>query len=71
MIKRYLPHVLASSVLMVGGVAQVDAADVAANTNEVQIQRSFVNLDFSQPPQTVLNRQISQDLIPGWRTTHR
>lgn len=71
MIKRYLPHVLTSTVLLLGGMAQVYAADTAADTSKVKIQRSFVNLDFSQPQQTVSNRQISQDLVPGWKTTHR
>ena len=46
MIKRYLPHVLTSTVLLLGSMAQVYAADTAADTNKVKIQRSFINLSF-------------------------
>ena len=69
--KHYFTRVLLTSLCVTSTLQTVAAADVAASANEVQIQRSFVNLDFSQPQQTELNRQVSQDLIPGWRTTHR
>ncbi|MEG1854766.1 MAG: hypothetical protein RR231_04610, partial [Acinetobacter sp.] len=71
MTKHYFTRVLLASLCVTSTLQTVAAADVAASANEVQIQRSFVNLDFSQPQQTELNRQVSQDLIPGWRTTHR
>jgi len=71
MTKHYFTRVLLASLCVTYTLQTVSAADVAASANEVQIQRSFVNLDFSQPQQTELNRQVSQDLIPGWRTTHR
>lgn len=69
--KHYFAPVLLTTLCFSSTLQTVAAADVAASANEVQIQRSFVNLDFSQPQQTELNRQVSQDFIPGWRTTHR
>ncbi|MFW2066881.1 hypothetical protein ACG9ZB_10060 [Acinetobacter johnsonii] len=69
--KHYFTRVLLALLCVTSTLQTVAAADVAASANQVQIQRSFVNLDFSQPQQTELNRQVSQDLIPGWRTTHR
>lgn len=72
MIKRYLPYVLASSVLVVGGVAQVNAADTAADTNKVKIQRSFVNLSFNEPNLgTMPHKQYSETEVKGWLTTHK
>ncbi len=71
MTKHYFTRILLASLCVTSTLQTVTAADVAASANQVQIQRSFVNLDFSQPQQTELNRQVSQDLIPGWRTTHR
>ncbi|WP_425918709.1 hypothetical protein [Acinetobacter sp. TSRC1-2] len=72
MIKRYLPHVLTSTVLLLGGVAEVNAADTAADTSKVKIQRSFVNLSFNQPgvssnPGT---NQFNESVVEGWLTTH-
>lgn len=72
MIKRYLPYVLASSVLVVGCVAQVNAADTAADTNKVKIQRSFVNLSFNEPNLgTMPHKQYSETEVKGWLTTHK
>ncbi|OAL76699.1 hypothetical protein AY606_12035 [Acinetobacter sp. SFB] len=71
MIKRYLPHVLASSVLMVGGIAEVNAADAAADTNKVKIQRSFINLSFNQPTLSSSYQQFAETAVEGWKTTHK
>lgn len=86
MIKRYLPQVLASSVLLLGGMAQVNAADTQLDnsaTGSTLIQRSFVNLDFSNPNINAnyngfgqagtgaTNVALPETLVPGWRTTHR
>lgn len=72
MIKRYLPHVLASSVLLLGGMNQLNAADTAADTNKVKIQRSFVNLSFNQPGVSLNpgTTQFNESVVEGWLTTH-
>ena len=71
MIKRYLPHVLASLVLMVGGVAEVNAADAAADTSKVKIQRSFINLSFNKPTLSGSYQQFAETAVEGWKTTHK
>ncbi|MFV5591845.1 MULTISPECIES: hypothetical protein [Acinetobacter] len=86
MIKRYLPHVLASTVLLLGGMAQVYAAadkQLTTTTDPNLIQRSFLNLDFSQPNIYVNYQQngksgsgaknvaLPEQLVTGWKTTHR
>ncbi len=72
MIKRYLPHVLTSTVLLLGGMAQVYAADTAADTNKVKIQRSFINLSFNQPGVSLNpgTTQFNESAVEGWLTTH-
>ncbi len=83
MMKQYLGHILASSLLLVGATEAYGAVEADQST-AVGIQRSFVNLDFSKPDiryftnnglpsGTATNRsyiQISQDYVPGWRTAH-
>ena len=71
MIKRYLPQVLASSVLLLGGMAQVDAADTAADTSKVKIQRSFINLSFNKPTLSSSYQQYAETAVEGWKTTHK
>ncbi len=71
MIKQYLRHVLASLVLLLGYVTQADAADSAADTSKVKIQRSFVNLSFNQPAlANNTTRQFAETAVEGWLTTH-
>lgn len=71
MIKGYLLHVLASSVLLLGCVVQVNATDTAADTNKVTIQRSFVNLSFNQPVlSNDTTNQFAETAVEGWLTTH-
>lgn len=71
MIKRYLPHALTSSVLLLGGMVQVNAADTAADTNKVKIQRSFVNLSFNKPAlSNDTTNQFAETAVEGWLTTH-
>ncbi len=49
MIKHYFTRVLLASLCVTSTLQTVAAADVAASSGEVSIQRSFVNLNFSQP----------------------
>ena len=46
------------------------SAVTADKQTTVGIQRSFVNLNFSEPTITGTHKQMSQDKVPGWRTTH-
>ena len=48
MMKQYLGHVLASSLLLIGAV-EIYAADVNLPASTTRIQRSFVNLDIQKP----------------------
>lgn len=48
MMKQYLGHVFASSLLL-AGAAEVYAADVNLPASTTRIQRSFVNLDIQKP----------------------
>ncbi|CAM3031949.1 DUF11 domain-containing protein [Acinetobacter celticus] len=72
MMKQFLPHVLASSLLLIGAVTQAYATDVPADTNKVKIQRSFVNLSFNQPALTGTDttNQFNESAVEGWLTTH-
>lgn len=72
MMKQFLGHVLASSILFSCALTQVNAADTAADTNKVKIQRSFVNLSFNQPVLTTTpsTTQLNESGIEGWLTTH-
>ncbi|MBU3847223.1 MAG: hypothetical protein H9855_09655, partial [Candidatus Acinetobacter avistercoris] len=50
----------------------VNAADTAADTNKVKIQRSFVNLSFNEPNLgTMPHKQYSETEVKGWLTTHK
>ncbi|TCB73103.1 DUF11 domain-containing protein [Acinetobacter sp. ANC 4177] len=69
MMKQYLGHVLASSLLL-AGAAKVYAADTAADTTKVKIQRSFVNLSFNNPKLTSAYKQHPEADVEGWKTTH-
>jgi uncharacterized repeat protein (TIGR01451 family) len=77
MMKQYLGHVLASSLLL-AGAAEVYAADVNLPASTTRIQRSFVNLDIQKPvissPWTYLDADPAligtAMYVPGWRTTH-
>ncbi|SCC72469.1 DUF11 domain-containing protein [Acinetobacter albensis] len=72
MIKRYLGHILASSVLWTSAISPLYAADTAADTAKVKIQRSFVNLGFNQPALSSNNTtdQFAETAVEGWLTTH-
>ena len=70
MMKQYLGHVLASSLLLIGAV-EVYAADTAADTTKVKIQRSFVNLGFNSPTLSGSYQQLSEAAVDSWLTTHK
>jgi len=70
MMKQYLGHVLASS-LVLAGAAEVYAADTAADTAKVKIQRSFVNLSFNSPVLSGSYQQLSEAAVDSWLTTHK
>ncbi|MGA8882287.1 MAG: hypothetical protein WB445_01490 [Acinetobacter sp.] len=70
MMKQYLGHVLASSLLL-AGAAEVYAADTAADTTKVKIQRSFVNLSFNSPTLSGSYQQLSEAAVDSWLTTHK
>lgn len=77
MMKQYLGHVLASS-LVLAGAAEVYAADANLPPSTTRIQRSFVNLDIQKPvissSWTLLDADPAlagtNGYIPGWKTTH-
>ncbi|AYA03248.1 hypothetical protein BEN74_10650 [Acinetobacter sp. WCHAc010034] len=77
MMKQYLGHVLASS-LVLAGAAEVYAADANLPPSTTRIQRSFVNLDIQKPVISSSWTYLDADpaligtamYVPGWRTTH-
>lgn len=87
MIKRYLGHILASSVLWTSVISQVYAeVDTQVDNSTIGsklIQRSFLNLDFTSPNINTnyngngqrgtgaTNVALPETLVSGWRTTHR
>ncbi|USI86229.1 hypothetical protein LZ086_13680 [Acinetobacter johnsonii] len=71
MIKHYFTRVLLASLCVTSTLQTVAAADVAASANEVQIQRSFVNLSFNQPALSDTHAQFSESQVEGWLTTHK
>ncbi|MDH1697896.1 hypothetical protein N5I05_04920 [Acinetobacter johnsonii] len=86
MTKHYFTRVLLASLCVTSTLRTVSAADVAASSGEVSIQRSFVNLNFSQPDirgysssgaklagntnTSQTNVFLTEAEVPGWRTTH-
>lgn len=46
------------------------SAVIADHQTTVGIQRSFVNLSFNEPTISGNHTQLSQDKVPGWKTTH-
>lgn len=71
MTKHYFTRVLLASLCVTSTLRTVSAADVAASANEVQIQRSFVNLSFNQPALSGTHAQLSESQVEGWLTTHK
>ena len=71
MTKHYFTRVLLASLCVTSTLRTVSAADVAASANEVQIQRSFVNLSFNQPALSGTHAQFSESQVEGWLTTHK
>ena len=69
--KHYFTRVLLASLCVTSTLQTVAAADVAASANEVQIQRSFVNLSFNQPALSGTHAQLSESQVEGWLTTHK
>lgn len=69
--KKVFLKSLAASFVLLGFVSVKVKADIPASADSVQIQRSFVNLDFQDVIFSALNQQVSQDKVPGWLTTHR
>jgi hypothetical protein len=66
--KPFLRHILASSLILIPSISE--AATIADKNAKVGIQRSFVNLDFSKPVIGSSYKQLPQEDIPGWYTTH-
>lgn len=65
MMKQFLPHVLASSLLLAGAVTQV-YADINLPADSKRIQRSFVNLSFENLlPGATPNTQSCQNRTSG------
>lgn len=69
MMKQYLGHVLASSLLLIGA-AEVYAADANLPPSATRIQRSFVNLGFNKPVLTSSYSLLNETAVEGWLTTH-
>jgi endonuclease/exonuclease/phosphatase (EEP) superfamily protein YafD len=61
--KHYFTRVLLASLCVTSTLQTVAAADVAASANEVQIQRSFVNLSFNQPALSGTYAQLSESQV--------
>lgn len=70
MIEVYIRLAFVFSILLSYFLGQVNAADTAADSRKVKIQRSFVNLSFSEPTLTGTTPQLSEAQVPGWMTTH-
>lgn len=69
MMKQYLGHVLASSLLL-AGAAEAYAADANLPASTTRIQRSFVNLGFNNPVLTEPYSILNETAVEGWLTTH-
>ncbi|OTG73992.1 hypothetical protein B9T26_07580 [Acinetobacter sp. ANC 4169] len=70
MMKQYVSRALAS-LLLLGGTTEIYAADTAADTTKVKIQRSFVNLSFNSPTLSSSYQQLSETAVDSWLTTHK
>ncbi|WP_228147473.1 DUF11 domain-containing protein [Acinetobacter sp. ANC 3813] len=70
--KQYWVRALAFSLFASSSISHVNAADAAASSSEVQIQRSFVNLSFNQPALSAngTTMQYAESAVDGWLTTH-
>lgn len=64
---------MASSLALIGGNSLV-WADEKASSDQVKIQRSFINFNFNHPNITSGSsghKQFNEGEVDGWRTTHK
>lgn len=86
MMKKFVGHGLLAAALLVVTESALAISDTQLDNSaagSTLIQRSFVNLDFSQPNiyntynglgrpgSGSRNVALPEELVPGWRTTHR